>query len=84
MTKPEYDAWGTRELIEELEKRDSMQTLVYMIKVDDQGSDDYDNEDFIRLAEEQGTVFSLWGYSEYYNRNDFNAQDYYIKFINTK
>lgn len=54
---------------------------VYVIEVDDKGSDDYTNEEFMTLAEEQGTVFSLKGFQDYFNYEDWNSQNYYIRII---
>ena len=43
------------------------QIRVYMMEVDDKGSDDYSNEEFMTLAEEQGTVYSLKGFQDAFN-----------------
>lgn len=54
---------------------------VYMIEVEDKGSDDYTNEEFMKEAEEQGTVYSLKGFQDYFNYEDWNCQNYYIRII---
>ena len=54
---------------------------VYMIEVEDKGSDDYTNEEFIQKAEEQGTVYSLKGFQNYFNYEDTVGINYYIRII---
>ena len=64
-----------------MKTNNNIETRVYMILVDDTGSDDYTDEEFIKLAEEQGTVFTLKGFQDFYNYEDFDSQNYYIRFI---
>lgn len=58
-----------------------MEYKIYMIKVDDKGSDDYTDEEFMTLAEEQGTVYSLKGFQDAFNYTDSISEDYYIRII---
>ncbi len=57
------------------------QTRVYMIEVDEKGSDDYTNEEFMTLAEEQGTVYSLKGFQDDFNYTENISANYYIRFL---
>jgi len=57
------------------------ETKIYMIEVDDKGSDDYTNEEFITLAEEQGTVYSLKGFQDEFNYTDSISENHYIRII---
>ena len=56
-------------------------TKIYMIEVDDKGSDNYTNEEFITLAEEQGTVYSLKGFQDEFNYTDNISLSHYIRII---
>ena len=58
-----------------------MEYKIYMIQVDDKGSDDYTDEEFMTLAEEQGTVYSLKGFQDAFNYTDAISEDYYIRII---
>lgn len=58
-----------------------MEYKIYMIKVDDKGSDDYTDKEFMTLAEEQGTVYSLKGFQDAFNYTDSISEDYYIRII---
>ena len=63
-----------------------MSIKVYVINLDMlddvMGSDDYSDEDFMSIAEEQGTVYTLKGF-----QNAFNYEEYpspvncYLRFI---
>ena len=63
-----------------------MSIRVYVInldKLDDvKGSDDYSNEEFMDIAEEQGTVYTLKGFQNAFNYEEsispFNC---YLRFI---
>ena len=52
-----------------------------MIEVDDKGSDDYTNQEFITLAEEQGTIYSLKGFQDEFNYTDNISLSHYIRII---
>lgn len=53
---------------------------VYVIKVaDDKGSDDYTDEEFMTLAEEQGTVYSLKGFQDAFNYEEIIDFNHYIR-----
>ena len=54
---------------------------VYMMEVDGQGSNDYTDEEFMTLAEEQGTVYTLTGFQDEFNYTENISQDYYIRII---
>jgi hypothetical protein len=54
---------------------------VYMIEVDEKGSDDYTDEEFMKLAEEQGTVYSLKGFQDEFNYDDTIDFGHYIRII---
>lgn len=54
---------------------------VYMIEVDDKGSDDYTDEEFITLAEEQGTVYTIKGFQNAFNYEDCIGSGSYIRFL---
>lgn len=58
----------------------------YLIKVEkDNGSDDYDDEEFMTLAEEQGTVMTLGAFQDWYNyEHEVNREDYYLRFLTVK
>jgi hypothetical protein len=55
---------------------------VYMIPVvDDKGSDDYTDEEFISIAEEEGTVYTLKGFQDTFNYEDSIDFGHYIRII---
>lgn len=68
-----------------------MSIRVYIIDLDQldvddvKGSDDYSNEEFMNIAEEQGAVYTLKGF-----QNDFNYEqnissfNCYLRFIDTE
>lgn len=58
------------------------ETRIYMIEVDEKGSDDYTNEEFMTLAEEQGTIYSLKGFQDEFNYTDNISTNYYIRILN--
>ena len=59
-----------------------METKIYMITVDGRGSDDYTDEEFMTLAEEQGTVYSLKGFQDDFNYTEEISFNNYIRIIN--
>jgi hypothetical protein len=59
----------------------SKQTLIYVIPVDDSGSDDYTNEDYKRIAGKAGTVYTLSEFQDEFNYNDSISVDTYIRII---
>lgn len=73
------------EVVEEIRKEleeMTKETRVYVINVDDKGSDDYTNEEFMTRAEEQGTVYSLKGFQEAFNyENIVCTENKYIRII---
>lgn len=59
-----------------------METKVYMIQVEeDMGSDNYTDEEFMDIAEEQGTVYSLKGFQDAFNYSDNINSSYYIRIL---
>ena len=54
---------------------------IYMIEVDEKGSDDYTDEEFMTLAEEQGTVYSLKGFQDAFNYEESIDFNHYIRII---
>lgn len=52
-----------------------------MIEVDEKGSDDYTDEEYMTLAEQQGTVYSLKGFQDAFNYTDSINENYYIRII---
>lgn len=66
-----------------------MSIRVYIInldKLDDiKGSDDYSNEEFMDIAEEQGTVYTLKGFQNAFNYEEsISPINCYIRFIDTE
>lgn len=60
-----------------------METKIYMVKVDEnKGSDDYTDKEFVKLAEEQGTIFGLKGFQDWYNYEPQDYENYYIRILN--
>lgn len=60
--------------------------IINLDKLDDvKGSDDYSDEDFMNIAEEQGTVYTLKGFQDAFNYEEsitpFNC---YLRFIKTE
>lgn len=64
----------------------TIEMRAYLIRVeDDNGSDDYDDEEFMTLAEEQGTVMTLKEFQDWYNyEHEVDREDYYLRFISVK
>lgn len=63
-----------------------MKKEIRVYVVEDTGEDDFwsifdDQERFMELAEEQGTVLSLHGFAQEYNCDRLNTDATYIKFI---
>ena len=54
---------------------------VFVIPVNDKGSDDYTNEDFINIAEQNGTIYSLKGFQNTFNYEESISLDSYIRII---
>jgi len=55
---------------------------VYDSKNDDyKGSDDYTDEEFMNLAEEQGTVYTLKGFQNAFNYEEIIDTNKYIRII---
>lgn len=54
---------------------------VYLIPVDDKGPDDYTDEEYIKIAEEAGTVYSLKGLQDAFNYTETISLDSYIRII---
>ena len=88
----QYHTWGTSELIAriyeleatitKMKELEQKELRVYMIEVDEEcGSDDYTDEDFMTLAEKQGTVYSLKRFQDEFNYTENISQSYYIRFI---
>jgi hypothetical protein len=57
------------------------ETRIYMIPVDEMGSDDYTDEQFISIAEQAGTVYSLKGFQDAFNYTEDISLDNYIRII---
>jgi hypothetical protein len=54
---------------------------IYIIEVNGKGSDDYTDEEFITLAEQEGTIYSLKGFQDAFNYEDSVSNNHYIRII---
>ena len=66
-----------------------MSIRVYVINLDKldvvKGSDDYSNEEFMNMAEEQGTVYTLKGFQNAFNYEEsISSFNCYLRFIDTE
>ena len=64
---------------EELEE--TKETRIYIIEVDNKFSEDYTNEEFMTLAEEQGTVYSLTGFQDAFNEDTAPSETSFMRII---
>ena len=59
-----------------------MKTRIYIINVpENKGSDDFTDDEFMDMAEEQGTVYSLKGFQNAFNYEDGINENKYIRII---
>lgn len=66
-----------------------METKIYLVRVDndlpeiffEQNKNPQYEEEFMKQAEKEGTVYSLWGFEQAFNSDEFNSENYWIKII---
>jgi len=66
-----------------------METRFYLIGVgtipdDNEQVEELTDEEFMTLAEEQGTVYSCEGFAEDLNHDNIDTTDYWVRAITTK
>lgn len=63
---------------------EEVETRVYLIDCYDRDTDSMADEEFMKIAKEAGTEYSLEGFQEAFNYGDVNAFTDIIRFINIK